>query len=434
MKNVLVVTYYWPPAGGVEVQRMVKFCKYLPKFGWNPIILTVNDGNYANTDTSYFDDIKDLKSIYRAKSLEPHSMFNALTKPLQKKNTSKNNNTSKANSSQSFVNKLGEYVRLNLFIPDSRIGWFPNAVKMGSKIIEEYQPELILSSSPPYTVHLIARYLKNKHKLPWVVDFRDPWLENTAYNTVPRLGVVKRINHHLECKTLAQADKITTVGKNMASLLNSKIGCPEKIEIITNGYDHTIPPINNKQSDTFYISHFGPIYWRRFPAAAVQAIKQLLHTSENFAANFKFRNLGAIDPQSLHCLQTELPKENLELKPYVDRSVLNNILAEPQLMLLSIEDIPHNKLIITGKIFDYITTGNPILGIGPVDGDAADIINKTNTGKMFDYANNEGIMNTILDAYYNWKEGKLQTSPQDYPDYKRENLAAKLANLMNKLP
>ena len=214
VKKVLVITYYWPPAGGSGVQRVAKFCKYLGAFGWEPLVLTVRDGNYTGLDKSLLHDVEHIQTVYRAPSWEPHAVFNRLT-AIRKKSANRGAAPS-TTSSGGLMQTIGEYIRLNLFIPDSRIGWKPQAIRMGSALIRDARPDIIFSSAPPYTPHLIARDLKRMHGIPWVADFRDPWLENHAYNRVPRLPWVKQYNRRLEQGVLQEADCITCANPRFA--------------------------------------------------------------------------------------------------------------------------------------------------------------------------------------------------------------------------
>jgi len=198
-KTVLIVTYYWPPAGGIAVQRITKFCKYLTDFGWNPIILTVDNGNFESVDESLLHDIAHIKHVYRTSSIEPHNFYNFIDGLVKRKSTNNPGNSNKL-PKRSIYTTFSDYIRLNLFIPDSRIGWLFNAFRCGKRIIEEYNTDLIFSTAPPYTSHLVALKLHKHSGIPWVADFRDPWVESTLYNTVKRLGIVKTINKRLERK------------------------------------------------------------------------------------------------------------------------------------------------------------------------------------------------------------------------------------------
>ena len=170
MNKVLIVTYYWPPSGGISVQRIVKFSKYMPAFGWEPIILTVDYGSYSQIDQSYLKDIEQIQNVHRAISLEPHWIYNKI-RPKQRKSSGKSTKKSSAGRLTRVIDWVADFIRLNIFIPDARIGWYPGAVREGLKIIAQEKPALIFSTAPPFTSHLIAKKLHQKSGLPWVADF-----------------------------------------------------------------------------------------------------------------------------------------------------------------------------------------------------------------------------------------------------------------------
>jgi len=161
MKKVLIITYYWPPAGGAGVQRTAKFCKYLHKFGWFPVILTVKNGNYPSLDRSHINDVRAVSKVYRATTWEPHLIYQKLLGKICH-NTKLRKNSRRKGFLRKYLNLFGEYIRLNLFIPDSRIGWYQNACRLAERIIEEEKPVLVFSSAPPFTVHLIGLRLKKQ--------------------------------------------------------------------------------------------------------------------------------------------------------------------------------------------------------------------------------------------------------------------------------
>lgn len=430
MKKVLIVSYYWPPAGGISVQRIVKFCKYLPNYGWQPIILTVENGSFIQIDDSYQKDIGHVKHIYRARSLEPHSLYNRIKKPTS-------NYIDQQKKHRKYFGRifewLSDFIRLNLFIPDARIGWYPNAVKTGLKIIDKHNPSLIFSTAPPFSVHLVAKTLSQKTNLPWIADFRDAWLENNLYDKPFRLFHAKLLNKILEKKTLETANMVVSIGENMSALLSSKI--PEsfsgKFRVVYNGYDNVEDiDLEMHTPSHFYISYYGTLYADRLPYTLLKLLNEEIKKSIDFKNDFKFRVFGNIDNSCHEQLSNFIPKSNLIISKTIDYNLFLQELQMPQVLLLTIDKVPYNELIITGKIFDYMTSGNPIIGVGPINGDAAAVLDRTKAGIMFDY-DDKSIIETITEKYQSWKRGDIKQKANYLPEFSRKELTSKLASLFD---
>ena len=435
-KKVLVITYYWPPSSGIAVQRVIKFCKYLVTYNWEPIVLTVEGGNYPHIDNKWQEDVSHISKVFRASSIEPHFLYNKLKRIIRKREAKNNFVLQKEpDKLDKILNNIGEYIRLNLFIPDSRIGWLKNALSVARRVIQKEHPQIIFSTAPPYTAHLIALRLKKEFSIPWVADFRDPWIENIAYNKVPRLKVVKWLNRKLELNVLRRADTITCIGDSMKALIAAKLPNSEqgKVIVITNGYDPLDKNITITPSNKFYLSYFGTMYLQRFPLGFVHAIRQLVEEDRNFKRNLSLFGVGDIMPEIKNLLYSFLPRQVIELKEFVQHEEFVSLLYRTQILLLVIDKTRMNKLIITGKIFEYLPTGNPILGIGPTDGDAAKILKKTGTGVMFDYDDIEGIKQFLLEKFHEWQAGKLNKGIKYFHEFERPVLTRQLANIFNQL-
>ncbi|NKB23608.1 MAG: glycosyltransferase [Kiritimatiellae bacterium] len=439
MKKVLFITYYWPPAGGGGIQRITRFCKYLNRYGWMPIVLTVRNGDYMTTDESLKHDVVNIDHVYLARPLEPHILYKQFSRliawfknPLRKKAPQSKKIKPQA---MSLNKKIGEYIRLNLFIPDSRIGWRKDACKIGTQIIEKEQPELIFSSAPPYTTHLIAQRLSKKMKIPWVADFRDPWLENHAYNTVPRLRLVKSINQKLEAQVLQTANHITCANRRLKQLLVSKLPRDQasKCHVITNGYDRDDIKDVEPSSDRFPISYYGTIYPNGFPIHLLEAIQEYAEEDKTFSGDVLFNVVGNISPNTQVLLTQMIPAQNLNIQPYVGHEKLLEYLYQPQILVVVINNFQLNEATVPGKIYEYLPTGNPILGLGPVPGDTADILEKTGTGTMYTHHDKEGIKRFIRQSYDLWKAKKIQQTTRRFPEFEQRALMEKLAKLFNQL-
>lgn len=432
-KTVLIVTYYWPPAGGIAVQRITKFCKYLTEFGWTPVILTVSNGNYESVDESLLDDIRHIEHVHRAASFEPHNFYRFIGAYFGARKTINAGKSRKLPKRSKFT-VFSEYIRLNLFIPDTRVGWLFNAYRCGKKIIQQHNPDLILSTAPPYTSHLVAMKLHKYSHIPWVADFRDPWVESTLYNTVKRLGIVKTINRNLERKVLLNATALTFTGPKLRDHYkdSSNYDFSSKANVITNGYDpQDVPQLAIDTPDKFYITYFGSLYTRRYHPVVFETLSRLLKNNSSLANNICLRFIGNVDIEIKNTLSELFPEQNLEFHNYIPYKDAVKLLYSPQLLLLTVDQVPFNDNITLGKIFDYLPTGNPILGIAPLNGDTAYIINTTNSGKVIDYDDSRSITAYVLENYEAWKTGNLKHATNNLIKYQRKYLTAQLAELLD---
>jgi hypothetical protein len=395
--------------------------------------LTVRNGAFPHHDPSLLSDVEHVRHVHRARTLEPHGLFKRISGRQAKKE--KGPTTHAPSRKQQIMRTLGEYIRLNLFIPDSRIGWRRAAVGMGLDICDSEHIDLIFSTAPPYTPHLVAGALARKTGLPWVADFRDPWLENLAYNTVPRLPPVRTINARMERRVLTQADRVVTVGPAIARLLQSKLNDRHrgKVSAIYNGYDHEDVPekITGTVDETFRLAYFGTLYEDGFPADFLHAVRNLAEEESSFRDDFRLDVTGKVPSATAARLQEQLAGLDVSFSAYKPHAEMLEQLYRPQVLLLVINDVPHRELIITGKIFDYLPSGNPILGIGPVDGDAATVLNESGRGAMFEPHDEEGIRGFLQKAYAAWREGRLNAGRTSCPAYEREQLTQELAQLFD---
>ena len=389
MKKVLVITYYWPPSGGPGVQRILKFCKYLPHLGWEPIVLTVQNGEYPNIDQSLKTEVESLKiKVFKTKTIEPFRIFKFFTKKksLPTFELSKNK--------KSIFSNIAYWIRMNLFIPDARIGWIPFAVKSAKKIILDNKVDLVFSSGPPHSIHFIGRKLKKDLSIPWLADFRDPWIDLFYYSNHKRLKISKKLDKIMEREILKKADSIVTATNGLRILLKKKI--KKNISVVYNGFDNDDfigIEKNNNQNEKIIISYVGTIARSQIPHNFLQSVKEINKSGANAFIHF----VGDVDPSLFKVIDDYSLGKNVEIIGYLPHNESIKKMLNSSYLLLIIPKAPENKLIVTGKLFEYIRTGVPIIGIGPSDGEASKILEQTKTGKMFDYSESSNIINFMKD-------------------------------------
>ncbi|MBC8526540.1 MAG: glycosyltransferase [Candidatus Cloacimonetes bacterium] len=429
MKKVLIITYYWPPAGGPGVQRVLKFSKYLPEFGWQPIILTVKNGEYPAIDETLKDDIPENCKVYKTKSIEPNLLYKKFTgmKPDKKIPVAV-----LAEKNLNWKKRLANWMRINLFIPDAKIGWIPYAVRKGKNIIKSQKPDIIFSSSPPPTVHLIAKKLAKWSKIKWVADFRDPWTRIHYYNK-KRNKISQWIDNKLENKVITFCNKATCVSTQFPELINIKENV--KFDIISNGYDESEMQCKRNKINSFNIIHVGSINISRYYGEFFKIIRKLLNKNRLDRNKIQLLLIGEVEKSIKQMLERELVEfDNIKFIGYVSHQSSINYMYQANILLLFLENVENYEGHIPGKLFEYIATENFILGIGPKYGDAADILEKTKTGKMFEFNEIDGIKKEIEKQYENWEKGiKPEVNKNEIEKYSRRRLTYKLTEIFDSL-
>jgi len=420
MKKVLIITYYWPPAGGPGVQRVLKFAKYLPQFGWQPVILTVKKGEYPAYDESLKSDIPSNCQVYKTRSIEPFKLYKKFTgmpsdEPVQV--------AALTEGKKSWKKKLAHWIRLNLFIPDAKTGWIPFAVKTGKQIIKQEKPDLIFSSSPPPTVHLIARKLAKWSKIKWVADFRDPWTKIHYYSS-NRNFLSRKLDEKMEAEIISDCDAAVCASYSFIDLLTENH--KEKFSTITNGYDFDINYTKQK-SAKIQITYAGGLTSNRYYEKLFTDMARLIRTKPETAELLEINFVGKVDNSIKNSIKKIFKDiEIINFVGYVEHQKVLEFIRNSNILLLFLEKKENYTGHIPAKLFEYLTTGNFILGIGPEKGDTARIISQTGTGKVYspqhDFANVlENLIadiNSKTEKSINWTEIKK---------YSRKELTKQLA-------
>ena len=427
LKKVLIITYYWPPAGGPGVQRVLKFAKYLPEFGWQPIILTVKNGEYPAIDLSLQKEIPANCKVYNTFSLEPNFVYKKFTGMEQ---SDKIPVAVLSNQKGRWKKRLTGFIRLNFFIPDAKIGWKPFAVKTGKHIINELMPDLIFSSSPPPTVHLIAHKLAKWSGIKWVADFRDPWTKIHYYKD-NRLSLVERLDQRLEKKVVNSSNWITAASNQFISVIGASD--KENTTVITNGFDETDIEYKKNSTRQFKIVHVGNINKNRFYPELFQAVAKLLQSGVLTIDNCRICFIGKVEKS----IQTEIvevlkPFDIAEFFGYMTHSEAVQAMYSGDVLLLLLENISDYGGHIPGKLFEYLVTGNYILGIGDPKGDASAILHESGCGTM--YPAHSDFKAVISDLFEKWSDGRLELNYiRGIQKYSRYELTRELVSVFEKV-
>ena len=427
MKNVLIVVYPWPPAGGPGVQRCLKFAKFLPEFGWNPIVLTVEEPEVSAIDESLLGHDHDIE-VHRTKKLEPYNLYRFFTGKKRKEAipVGQLKNVSNPRISE----RVSSWIRTNLFIPDAKVGWKPYAVAEGKRILRSRDISAVLSSGPPHTAHLIARKLALKFNLPWIADFRDPWTDIDYYDKLNRSAFAAKRDRRLESECLQAASALTTVSAGLVRLFASKPHAPS-CRLIPNGFDRDdLPEPSPRSSGPFTIYYGGSMSLDRIPHALIHALGAF--KKQRPEIDFHFNLAGSACAEFKEAIDDAGLDANYRELGYLPHREAARRMSEADLLLLSINRVRNNRGIVTGKIFEYMGIRIPILGIGPVDGDAARLLSETDSGRMFDYEDSDEVFEYLLRAILETDDFRNRFA-FDVDRYSRRNLTSTLGALLDEV-
>ena len=424
-KKVLIVTYYWPPAGGPGVQRWLKFVKYLPKFDIEPIVYCPENPNYPLVDTALMEDISKEVTIIKQPILEPYKIAALFSKKKTQTITSGIISTKK----QSFIEKLLLYIRGNFFIPDARKFWIAPSIKFLASYITEHQISTIITTGPPHSMHLIGLQLKKQLGVNWVADFRDPWT-TIGYHQKMKLTSKSQLKHKkLEKEVLQSADEIIVTSpttKQEFELITNK-----PISVITNGFDDIT--LGKVALDTkFTLSHIGSLLTGRNPEVLWSVLAELIQEYEGFKHAFELKLIGAVSDDVLISIKNYGLDKHLSLLGYVTHKEAQVQQRQSQLLLLVEIDSPETRCIIPGKLFEYMQSNRPILAFGPEKTDFKAIIASTNTGTTFNYhqTEKEAIKTTVLSYFKAYQDNALNVNGIGIQKYHRKNLTEQLALIL----
>ncbi len=428
MKKVLILTYYWPPSGGPGVQRWLKFVKYLPDLGYEPIIITVDPAKatYPVIDDSLLSEVPDELKVIRTSTREPYNLYKKLSGRIQVPYSGFTNEMS-----DGFFSRISRFIRGNLFVPDARIGWNPFAIEKAAEIIREHNIEFLITTSPPHSTQLAGLELKKKFPdIRWIADLRDPWTDIFYYNKMLHLPHIKQKDLKLEKSVLRNADAVVTVSDFISRIFSEKPGtdCEGKVHVITNGFDpEDFIKTDVKPDPAFFtLAYVGTISDEYLLSGFINAFERVVEKSEKKA---RIIFTGNISNRWKEPLERRLGN-SLSFSGHVDHHEAVKRMQMADMLLLVIPDIAQNEGIITGKLFEYLAASRPVLGIGPLEGDAAKVLEKTATGKMFSYHDHENISAFILQ--YALKEKEWFPDNDQINNFSRKVQTEKLVQVMEK--
>ncbi|MDZ7402003.1 MAG: glycosyltransferase family 4 protein [candidate division KSB1 bacterium] len=432
-----MIAYYFPPSGGAGVQRTLKFVKYLPSVGWEPVVLTARDADYPAYDESLLAELPPKLTVYRSYIPEPYQLYRKLTGRQMNEAVDIATLSRDAVQKKKFSERLAEWIRGSFFIPDARVGWLPFAVALGLKAIKHEGIDVIYSSAPPYTCHLIGYWLKKLTGRPWVADFRDSWVGWLSSAKRPKWP--DKFDRYLEHSVLKSADRILTVSSGIAQDLGGRH--PELVDgrwlLLPNGYDgadfegvSAYPP-----NDKMVITYTGSLYGHRNPESLLQALAELLTELPELQQQLQLTFVGRIGGFIEDMLRQPTFQGMVEIIPYVPHQQSIQYLLASHVLLLIIDDAPANKGILTGKLFEYLGARKPILALAP-EGDAAELICELKAGIVVHPSNIQQIKEALRNLYLRWKKNELNNAQLDETkvrSFDRRELTRRLGEVMREV-
>lgn len=426
-KKILIITYYWPPAGGPGVQRWLKFAKYLPDFGWKPIIYTPENPSYPLLDETLMKDVPENIEMVRTKIWEPYQLAEKLNKSNKKFKAGQFD----VGKNQSWKSKLSIWVRGNFFIPDARVFWVKPSVTFLEKYLKENNIDTIVTSGPPHSLHLIGLGLKNKiPNLKWIADFRDPWTEISYYKHLKLTKSSDKKHRQLESAVFKKAD--ITLATSYTDAENFRKAGANAV-CITNGFDESDSDEKvkgQKAENKFTLSYIGVLEQLRNPENLWKALDELIIENTDFAANFSLKFVGRIDDKILQTIENSKLKNHILNLGYLSHGKAVEEMQNSDLLLITNFPNESSKGIIPGKIFEYLASGKQIISFGPDKADVAKILEETQAGKHFNYQDTETVKKFILEKFELWKNGILLENTQHIEQFSRRNLTRQLTEVL----
>ncbi len=435
MKKVLVISYYFPPSGGPGVQRVLKFVKYLPSFGWQPVVLTVEKGDFPARDESLLADVPQDVAVHRTRIVEPYRLYRFLTRKSKDAPVDVENIPG-SRGSRRLAERIAGFVRETFFIPDARIGWYPYAVPQAIEIARREKVDAIYTSSPPYTTAIIGRQVKRALRIPWIAGFRDPW---TGFLSSPeRWALPRAIDSYLERSVYEEADLLDCAWKGIADDFRRKF--PEsnhfKCVHLPNGFDpDDYPTVRKRRNDRFTVTYTGSMYGKRNPRTFLAAVERLVADGTIPLEKIHLRFIGRFGSEVKDMLASSPLRSGIERLDYVPHAESIRQLVTSDLLLLIVDESKDSREIVPGKVFEYLGARRPIIALTDVEGAAAGIVRETGAGVVVNNQDIDGIARAFVECYRKFVYNRPVHRPNDTAirKYERKEVTRRLAELLDYL-
>ncbi len=439
MKRVLIITYYWPPSGGSGVQRWVKFAKYLPKEGWQPVIYTPENPELTTIDKTLAEEIPPEAEIVKTHIFEPYGIYRKLMgkgsstdlKALTSAGSDGNEVNPVNGGKKSWKQKLSLYIRGNFFIPDPRIMWVRPSVKFLKSYLKKHPVDAIVSTGPPQSMHLIGLKLSRATGLPWLADFRDPWTKIFYFKHLELTPKSEAKHQALEKKVVDGATRVIAVSPMVKKDFEAITSTP--VELITNGFDEEDFNDPFEADEYFNITHTGLFASDGDPEILWKVLSAKCQDDKEFRKLLRIRLVGKTDQEIVNSIEAAGLGPNLVNLGYQSHEVAVREQRNASVLILPLRKEPEYEAVLPGKLFEYLASRRPILGIGQTDGAMAQVVRNTGSGIVYDWEDEEKIRRWIDFSWDEFKANELLDNASDISMYSRRRLTKRLAALLEEI-
>lgn len=431
--KVLIFAYEFPPVGGIASVWRTKYVKFLPRFGWESLVVSARDIPTNISDGGLLDDLPSGLEVTRTFSVEPTRLIRLLRRLFR-------GNRGQQMAGEESKKVVFSYTGLSFdlvakikafFIPDEKIGWFPFALSAALRLVRENSPQVIFSSSPPFTAHLIAMACKRITGLPWVCEFIDPWVDYTLFRPLSRFN--EKANQWMERAIVRYADAVVGAFPGIVEGFQSRYRDVHnsRYHVITYGYDPDDYAEAVILRDRFTVTWIGSVFAGRSPEGLIAAVKRLLDEGEISAENFRLSFVGTMDVATLKLVEESGIDEVVEVAGFVTYKESIRRMRSSHLLTFQLAEGMDSKIVYTGKMFEYFGARRPILALAG-EGATKMIIEETGAGVALDPHDVEGIREALMDFISRFRAGdELWVENPRLEEFDRERQTGVLAGILD---
>lgn len=427
MKRVLIITYYWPPSGGSGVQRWVKFAKYLPSEGWQPVVYTPENPDLTTVDTSLEAEIPASVEVLRTPIVEPYGLY----RKMMGKSASRKEVTPITSGEKSLKQRIMLWVRANLFVPDPRVSWVRPSVRFLKDYLKKHPVDLMITTGPPQSMHLIGLQLHRDTGIPWVADFRDPWSRHYSLPYLPLSGRTWRKIRRLEQEVLDECSTVLTVTPFVQKEYEAQTRTP--VAMITNGYDEEDFAADVTPDGFFNLTQTGYLAADGNPAVLWKVLGEMAGKDPAFREQLRIRLAGLVDKAVYDAIDQEGLTPNLVDLGYCSHATAIREQQSASVLLIPLRNAPEMRSILPGKVFEYMAARRPVLGFGQPDGVQAQILKETGAGITCDWEDEAGVRSFVQKAWEQHLAGGVPATRGDVARYSRRSLTRQLSALLDQV-